>query len=883
MARSGAADLSVRPPRLHARGFCCSARSLSMQRLVPPLHVKDRKVWGAALFLAVVAASLLPSAATAQCASRKKCTESSAGDNCSGDHGLAKTDGSSSTHGDRRNGQDCLEEDVAFGSVDSAKATATGLVSFEKQEGGTLPVSHTEASAVSVVRLYYAPEDERQPIGKGTLIDGRYLLIDLLHPPRRNRPQARVTRAADFIDSSDLALQLRSSSPSAHSAADRGSCEDGDRDHWTTQSSSTGLWQWLKDSPSSSSVSGAFPLLLPPAGETALTARAGAAFAAAVVSAHSELVLAKQRGQLLEGFCVDPFIAFDRDADSTERPEEQQQRQEQEARVQRGFAREVFFGLWLRGLPHIARFLEVLPADPHGLAETLYERAASPPATTEGVESAAAAAAAAAARFLPEMSIDELATAARSATQGCRGEWLVFANEGISLTHLFFVADPGGSGLLEPSALWWHLKASARFHRPPRRMRHLAAAAAASAAASADAPFRPLLLKLHEKPTELLLFLRSLLQQLLQALHAAHKRHVTHRDVKLENVLVHSSLPPDARLADWGSAVSNDERSPVAQALKALLGEESPSLLEETDGYQPPEVWAEAAGVEGQDKQEECQHQASDASASTGTCNSQDSSKAKQNNTKSLHRRPSYDIWGVGLIFLKLALGTPTPLEPLEGRGRTRVRRAGHLLHSCSHPFSALLLVAAAAKQETTVASATVLLQRARGTPEKSHAVRRRNMLITTLGDLCLIPWSSDRLPARATTTAVAAGPPHTFFSSLKSAVVSVTDGFYHSWRAIFFGEPEEIASANKTKQEHHGLVAHDVPARARNALWQILRARDAAGVGVPNPLARDLLRKLLAYDPQERLTAEAALQHPWFAVAPEAAGAVNEPTNKEF
>ncbi|KAL8273296.1 hypothetical protein Esti_002797 [Eimeria stiedai] len=950
MARSVAVDLSARPHRSHARVVCCSAQPSSMLRVASSQYIRDRGVWSAVLFLAVVAASLFPLAAAAQCASRQICTEPSLGKNCSGDRDFTKTDSARSLCGDRRDEQDCLEVDVAsVWSLDSAEAASTGLVFFEQEQGGiVMPASHMKASAVTLVRLFYAPEDEQQPVGKGTLVDGRYLLIDLLHPPGRKRPQAAFPKGIDFTDSDDLALQLQSSPHSPHTAADRGGCEDGDRDHWTTQSSSTGLWQWLRDSPSTSAIPG-FSLLLTPAGRAALTAGAGAAFAAAVVSVHSELVLAKLRDQPLEGFCIDPFIilrafpfwlqrpllpdpgsssststsgrgyrlfgrlgggaygeashsrdlrvwravsvdsaapvvetvlkrmycrAFDRDAASTERPEEQRQQKEQEARVRRGFAREVFFGLWFRGLPHIARFLEVLPADPHGLSPEKYDEQAAPPlTTTEGVESAAAAAAAAAATFLPEMSIDELATAARSAAQGCHGEWLVFANEGISLTHLFFVADTGGSGLLEP---------------------------------------------LHGNPSELLLFLRSLLQQLLQALHAAHKRHVTHRDVKLENVLLHSSLPPDARLADWGSAVSNDEDSPVARALKALLGDESPSLLEETDGYQPPEVWAEAAALEGQEKQEECQHQGSDASASSGTCSSKDSGNAKPNNMNSLHRPPSYDIWGVGLIFLKLVLGTPTPLEPLEGRRGTR---------------------------------------RARETLEKSHAMRRRDMLVTTLGDLCLIPWSSDRLPARAPTTAVAAAPPHTFFSSLKSALVSVADGFYRRWLALFSGDASGLARVNDATQEHYDLVAQDASASARNASWQkserrkeelfellsrvrgergggelvirqhlavqrqqrsgvraagfssaeeeealrhqtvpshhhsdcndtlfaeILKARDAAGVGVPNPLARDLLRKLLAYDPQERLTAEAALQHPWFAVASQAAGAVNEPKNKD-
>lgn len=37
----------------------------------------------------------------------------------------------------------------------------------------------------------------------------------------------------------------------------------------------------------------------------------------------------------------------------------------------------------------------------------------------------------------------------------------------------------------------------------------------------------------------------------------------------------------------------------------------------------------------------------------------------------------------------------------------------------------------------------------------------------------------------------------------------------------------------------------------ASSQFAEILKARDPAGIGLPNPLARDLLRKLLAYDPQ--------------------------------
>src|SRR5699024_500372 len=99
--------------------------------------------------------------------------------------------------------------------------------------------------------------------------------------------------------------------------------------------------------------------------------------------------------------------------------------------------------------------------------------------------------------------------------------------------------------LLLQNALWWYLKASARHHPPPRRVRQFAAAAAAAAAAAGtDAPFLPLLLQLQQNPSELLLFIRSVLQQLLQALRAAHALNITHRDVKL------------VRLQLWGAAAA---------------------------------------------------------------------------------------------------------------------------------------------------------------------------------------------------------------------------------------------------------------------------------------------------------------------------------------
>ncbi|OLQ09826.1 Protein phosphatase 2C-like 1 [Symbiodinium microadriaticum] len=43
------------------------------------------------------------------------------------------------------------------------------------------------------------------------------------------------------------------------------------------------------------------------------------------------------------------------------------------------------------------------------------------------------------------------------------------------------------------------------------------------------------------------------------------------------------------------------------------------------------------------------------------------------------------------------------------------------------------------------------------------------------------------------------------------------------------------------------------------------LRRQDAAGVGLPSSAGRDLLRRLLRWSPNERLSAKEALKHPWF------------------
>lgn len=969
MGNNSSVWLDPQPFALKAASFLPLPHPYSMW-LSRSERTRGRERWYAICLLALVS-YLAPAAASADISPHHACSDTSLPKGSIGCRSAAGPTSTSVGGGDPGQNQGCLP---VYPRDHNISAGAAVSPCDEEPPAGGPQASETDAEPGGSLALLYPPEGEKQLVGWGSLIDGRYLLVDLLHPRPWEPQSAAFPEKADFGGLDDLTMQhqVQPQLP-APVPRSRSCCNVGlGVQKKTAPSGTTGLWPSSTGGSSFRPPISAHPLLLSPGLQTATTAPTGAALAAALVSVRSNFVVPSQRNTGAEGFCIDPFIflraypfwlhwpslpspnsrsrssgttggryrvfgrlgggaygevwraisvdsaasfvdivlkrmrcgAFEGLGGLEEKEQHLQQKQEEADRVRRGFAREVFFGFWLRELPHIARFLEVLPANPLDLPTG---GPASPSLPTAGAAeqeasaaAAAEAAAAAAAAFLPEMNRSELLAAAQSFRQGCEGKWLVFANEGSSLTHLFFVADRGGSGLLEPSALWWHLKAAAQLHRPRRRVRRIAAAATAAALAAGDAAFLPLLLQLQHTPSELLLLLRSLLQQLLLALDAVHRRQVTHRDVKLENVLMQPSLPPYARLADWGSAVSNNKYAPAAHALKAILGDEAPSPLEETDGYQPPEVWAEAATLAEQQKPLEQQEQKGGCKA--GCDNSRTSGDL-------LHRLPSYDMWGVGLIFLKLALGTPTPFESLDRRKSARLARASR---------------------------------------DKPLAVLRRDLLVTALGDLCLIPWASDRLPAYAAPTAVAPAPQHSLFSSLKSAVVSATDGFFRRWASLFRREKAEAQTVTETmqhqemspdadvgsakdvalrtremrkeelfellsrvrrkvrggelvirqelavqRQEHpgvqapfdstddaEGFVPHETPVHdhedCNDALFaEALKARDVAGIGIPNPLARDLLRKLLAYDPQERLTAEAALQHPWFAVSPEAASAV--------
>mmetsp|Transcript_33411 Transcript_33411/g.73061 ORF Transcript_33411/g.73061 Transcript_33411/m.73061 type:complete len:1029 (-) Transcript_33411:23-3109(-) len=230
--------------------------------------------------------------------------------------------------------------------------------------------------------------------------------------------------------------------------------------------------------------------------------------------------------------------------------------------VRRSGEREIFFGTVLQHRPHIARFIES------------FERAPSDGALEPG------------GRPLMEL-------------------WLVFHNEGFSLTQHLFQMRPG-SPVMELSKFWWHMK-----QQP-----------------------------LGEQ------IIKNFAYQLLHAIAVAHNHNITHRDIKLGNVLVTDTWPPVVRLGDWGSALA-----PLEPEVVRLYMPDGPTEDDETSEYQPPEVTFDEELL-----------------ARVGV------------RRAGAWRDVSYDIWSYGVLLLELILGTQNVFE-VDGKQWLRIEHSLRRAH----------------------------------------------------------------------------------------------------------------------------------------------------------------------------------------------------------
>ncbi|EUD67692.1 CMGC/CDK protein kinase [Plasmodium inui San Antonio 1] len=406
--------------------------------------------------------------------------------------------------------------------------------------------------------------------------------------------------------------------------------------------------------------------------------------------------------------------------------------------------------------------------------------------------------------------------------------WLVFANEGYSLANHLFHVDKDKGGMLTPSRLWWSIK----------------------------------------KQSIGMLVLKDLMRQILKGVNSAHKRGITHRDIKMENIFVSASTPFTVRIGDWGSAVEYNNDDSLYP----------PSENEETEGYQPPE------SLFGHMK-------------------------------RNFKRLPYYDMWGIGIVFLQFVLGTKNPLEVKNKRNEMKL-----------HSFYAKYATPEALKEAIFLqslselclmpwnASSNKVISLKRERLPHSSIYKNNNILNTLhyflsfnlvhLKNYTLSNWRSSYLantynsqvPFFRDSSPLCADAnylqlydpglaPLPSFSGHSGEApyenVIVTDLHHleghtcvHCENNVQMSKGAQMSKAakmgraprmNQMMYQHSRAHALLAPPCDDEQFQRILKERDPSGVGLPNANARDLLRRLLTFDYSKRITAEEALNHPWF------------------
>ncbi|CRH01698.1 serine/threonine protein kinase, putative [Plasmodium relictum] len=358
--------------------------------------------------------------------------------------------------------------------------------------------------------------------------------------------------------------------------------------------------------------------------------------------------------------------------------------------------------------------------------------------------------------------------------------WLVFADEGYSLSKHLFQTDMNNSGMLIPSSLWWSIK----------------------------------------KQNIGMLVLKDLIYQILNGINIAHKKNITHRDIKMENIFVSSKTPFTVRIGDWGSAVEFSNPRFLFM----------PSENEETDGYQPPE------SLFGHMK-------------------------------NNFMRLPYYDMWGIGIVFLQFVLGTKNPLEVKNKRNEIELKK----LFS-KYPINAL-------KEAIFLQSLSELCLTPWSKSSELLILHHKKPLYSSIYSKNII---INKLKYHTSNTLIniknqSFNIVYNIISQKYNSLVSIpTSPVCSDWRCV-----NKYSSNISFKEEYHPVDiiyknVSNIFNETKNNFFnnntcndeqfqKILQERDPSGIGLPNKNARNLLRQLLQFDYNNRINAQEALNHPWF------------------
>jgi serine/threonine protein kinase len=275
------------------------------------------------------------------------------------------------------------------------------------------------------------------------------------------------------------------------------------------------------------------------------------------------------------------------------------------------------------------------------------------------------------------------------------------------------------------------------------------------------------------------------------------------------------------RICDFGSAIDDATR-------RSLFGAKGPSIADLTLNFAPPEVlfMDDHEGIQGW-----AQQRRSHAS---------DQKQQTRRAAQVYQTRPSYDVWSVGMVFLQMLLGTEHVFEVT-----AHVRGVvGAQLQQVLHEHD-----------DHIIGAALVLHAFADACMFNPHIDNEHNTDTDT---------DTDADTDAATGGATAEG--HNGSSSSSSDVAT-----RHAWQMLQLDLATLYHSSiprSRNRRNHGHFQAHKLCQTEQGSLStfaEMLRSRDPIGIGAPDMQALDLLRKMLHWDPDQRISVADALQHPYF------------------